>query len=356
MNSSYPLELIAYRQIGDLIHELLQADARKPSHIMIEVCEYTNEAHLAQSHPLPPCNVLINLNHDWPTIHEDPVWAAQWLRLLSQAPACVPSKEQILWLFEKTRYVEEVITVDSTMMLPTIIVRNIEDVAVAVEQFTSETGSRRRTFVCKENFSAGKEGVSFVQWKTKNDAKRKMEKLMKTVGVCSSGSSTKKRSRSITLQQKQAVQDEQDSMAYVDQSFVGGNKGVFMVQQFEPRFSIEHEKRLFYSKGTFLYAMSYKGWIGQNAQPKQVTDKDLAVEKEKVRRLLELLPRLSLYPLVRFDFGPGALLSEVEVLPDLFGGPDGNMTGEKWENVRRRIAEAYVEDIVEQLGWNQNRK
>ena len=98
--------------------------------------------------------------------------------------------------------------------------------------------------------------------------------------------------------------------------------------------------------------MSHRGWIGANAQPIRVDEKDLGREQQKVARLLDLLPRLALYPLVRFDFGPGALLSEIEVLPDLFGGPCGNVQGKQWNEIKVHIANAYVEDIAAALGWS----
>lgn len=39
------------------------------------------------------------------------------------------------------------------------------------------------------------------------------------------------------------------------------------------------------------------------------------------------------------------------MLPDLFGGPDGNVKGKKWEKIKMIIATAYVDDIIHQLGW-----
>ena len=360
-NSDYPLELLAYRQLGALILSLLIQDSRRPPNINVEACEYTNEIHLAQNQPLPPCNVLVNLNHDWPTIHEDSIWAANWLKLHFSTPACVPSQEQIVWLFEKTRYVEELLQKDATFMLPTMIVRDANDLAAAFDQLTkADTNTKtsiQKKLVCKENFSAGKEGVSFIQWSAKKDAIQKMIKLQKQVGFPTLkdkkvrhrlSTSTSKAS----IEKKKEMQAEKESMNYIDRIFVGGNKGVFMVQQYEKRFNTEHEKRLFYSKGMFLYAMSHRGWIGTNAQPKELTSvKDLGTEQKKVEQIIKLIPKLGLYPLVRFDFGPDALLSEIEVLPDLFGGPDGNVKGKKWEKIKMIIATAYVDDIIHQLGW-----
>ena len=346
-NSHYPLELLAYRQIGDLILTLLHQDSRRPPEITVEACEYTNETHLAQARPLPPCNVLVNLNHDWPTVHEDPIWAARWLRLLVQTPT-VPSLEQIVWLFEKSKYVENVITCDPTLMLPTSIVRHMDDIAGAYDH--CEGPSKQKKIVCKENFSAGKEGVTFVSGSTRAATLKKMATVQKQAG-CPSTQTSKVATRHRSSAKKQEARAVQDSMEYIDRVFAGGNKGVYIVQKYEPRFLTAHEKRLFYSKGTFLYAMSHRGWIGANAQPVCVAQKELGREQQKVARLLDLLPRLALYPLVRFDFGPGALLSEIEVLPDLFGGPAGNVQGKQWNEIKVHIANAYVEDIVVALGW-----
>ena len=72
-NASFPLEKIAYRQIGDTIATLLRK--RIPT---VDICEYTNEIDLADSSILPSCEIMVILTHDWPTVHEDPVWAAAW--------------------------------------------------------------------------------------------------------------------------------------------------------------------------------------------------------------------------------------------------------------------------------------
>ena len=113
------------------------------------------------------------------------------------------------------------------------------------------------------------------------------------------------------------------------------------MQQYEKRFLTEPEKRLFFCRGEFLYAMGYRGWIDTNSTPTELVGECIARELAQVERLLTALTRLSRYALVRFDFGPDALLSEIEVLPDMFGGPSGNIAGERWEKIVDTIAEAY---------------
>lgn len=339
----------------------------------MDICEYTNEIDLADSSILPSCEIMVILTHDWPTVHEDPVWAAAWLSLLNQPTYCVPSSEQVLWLFEKTRYVNDILqTCEKNMMLPTKIVRarvyptGTSDLVLhEIAEWAVENNAETNKFVTKENFSAGKEGVNFLNCKTVAMAEKKLFKLSEQVGKtnmkaadsrkrdgkgqgtfccrrwCGGGESDKRK-------EKRRL-EENSSLAYIDRVFQGGNDGVFMVQQYDPRFVSQFEKRLYFSNGVFLYSMGNSGWIDQNSAPRELENNEISMELKQSEKLLASLPQLKDYPLIRFDFGPGSRLSEIEVLPDLFGGPSGNLRGEKWNKIKHIVAESYVNQIVWRL-------
>ena len=327
----------------------------------VDVCEFNLEVDLAGGAPMPSFDVCVILTHDWPTIHEDPAWAAEWLRAITSSRLTVPGKHQILWLFEKTRYVADILSAfpeggansKSNMMLPTFFVdadTNLDMAATWAVRNAVTPGK----LVTKENFSAGKEGVKFVSFTNTKMASQKLAKIRCGAGVVVSKKGNRiARARNncglspyCCAERTAADQNHKDGFEFVHRVFKGGNKHVLMVQQYEKRFLTEPEKRLFFCRGEFLYAMGYRGWIDTNSTPTELVGECIARELAQVERLLTALTRLSRYALVRFDFGPDALLSEIEVLPDMFGGPSGNIAGERWEKIVDTIAEAYVAQIV----------
>ena len=373
-NAQYPMETCAYRQLANRIIEKLEARLAYG----VDVCEYVLERDLSHGVPMPSFDICVVLTHDWPTIHEDPAWAADWMSVIVNRPT-VPTKEQIVWLFEKTRYVSDILHAfgagssfhtgaakgvsskvpSSPIMLPTFLVNADTDIsAVAAWAQTLTPGQ----LVTKENFSAGKEGVNFIRFFNTQNAIVKLEKIRRQAGVAPQSATAvavdgRQRGQKICCEQhlncskrmrpsNKKYQDEAAAFDYVHDSFRGGNKHVFMVQKYEKRFLTEPEKRLFYCCGKFLYAMGHRGWIGTNSKPSELDQRQTVQEKAQVDRLLKKLPRLKEYALIRFDFGPDALLSEIEVLPDMFGGPNGNLRGDKWMHIMECVAEAYVSQIV----------
>ena len=367
-NATFPLDQLAYRQLGHRIAIALQQQG-------VEVVEYIMETDLWWKQPFPECDVVVMLTHDWPTIHEHPEWAADWLEIVvSSNHACVPSSEQILWVLEKTRYVAAIQNIQEPpsannaqqraegaplpLMLPTrILSGDASDLPVTAAWAAATSPGM---FVTKENFSAGKEGVKFCKFKTARDAEKQLERVMATAGDVPV-SKVKRQATGSGLCgcfsgcKYSAAQAEELQRAFgrIHGAFEGGNRGVFMVQQFEPRFaargrygygkllvgagggggwapsfssSASMEKRLFFCLGVFLYAMGHAGWIGVNGTPRELRDPAQTVaERAAAERLLRALPELAGYALVRLDFGPGAMLSEIEVLPDMFGGPSGDL-------------------------------
>ena len=348
-NATFPLEKIAYRQIGGRI---LQRLRQRFPHASLDCCEYTNEMDLAFNYTAPASELIVNLNHDWPTVHEDPIWASNWLKYIGSSKFAVPSRHQILYLFEKTRYVQDILsaTASNAMMLPTKVVHMMEESTEnTVGEITAWIKANTTTkFVTKENFSAGKEGVEIIPTTSTTQIEKKLNALKHSVGRTSKTNKRKNARVSQTKQNQTALENK--AWSHIHALFKGGNNGVFMLQQYEPLFLTESEKRLYFSKGVFLYAMGFNGWISMNAVPQELLADNIAVELEQSTRLMALLPRLMKYPLIRFDFGPRGLLSEVEVLPDLFGGPGGDLKGDKWDRIVGIIADAYVDEIGELMG------
>ena len=339
-NASYPLETCAYRQLGARIAEKLRNMIPEG----VAFTEYTLEVDLVREAPLPRFDLLILLTHDWPTVHEDPAWAFAWLNIVARSKAVVPTSEQILWLFEKTRYISDIQDTfrgeSNPIMLPTLVVRKSDSIE-AVARWADKLSPTK--IVTKENFSAGKEGVQFLATGSIPVAAKKLEAVRREAGVQQPRS---KCSRGCLRQRFWDEEMNEDAFDRIDTMFKGGNKHVFMVQQYEGRFKTLPEKRLYFCHGKFLYAMGYRGWIDINSVP---TETNVERELEQSRRLIENLPRLKRYPLVRLDFGPDGLLSEIEVLPDLFGGPDGNLKGDRWKGILNDVADAFVEDGLDSL-------
>ena len=307
---------------------------------------------LAFNYTAPASELIVNLNHDWPTVHEDPIWASNWLKYIGSSKFAVPSRHQILYLFEKTRYVQDILsaTASNAMMLPTKVVHMMEESTEnTVGEITAWIKANTTTkFVTKENFSAGKEGVEIIPTTSTTQIEKKLNALEHSVGRTSKTNKRKNARVSQTKQNQTALENK--AWSHIHALFKGGNNGVFMLQQYEPLFLTESEKRLYFSKGVFLYAMGFNGWISMNAVPQELLADNIVVELEQSTRLMALLPRLMKYPLIRFDFGPRGLLSEVEVLPDLFGGPGGDLKGDKWDRIVGIIADAYVDEIGELMG------
>jgi hypothetical protein len=147
----------------------------------------------------------------------------------------------------------------------------------------------------------------------------------------------------------------------------------FVVQRYEPRFGTEREVRLYFCRGKFLYAVAHVGWIGANDWPSPVPRSEIRPELSASERIFACMPRLRALYLLRLDFGPRghgldtpsafapsthlpagsaedtttftARLNEIELFPDLFGGPRGDLGGAAWRAVRRQIAEHIVEEL-----------
>ena len=123
----------------------------------------------------------------------------------------------------------------------------------------------------------------------------------------------------------------------------------FIVQRFEPLFDSQQERRLYFSNGDFLYAVGHVGWIGSDTWPDAVPRDQLSEELEQAKLIFEDVPLLKTYWLLRLDFGPNAILNELEMLPDLFGGPALDLTGVEWEQVRQKIIGNMVKQMNSEI-------
>ena len=162
----------------------------------------------------------------------------------------------------------------------------VTSIAFLVENFNTSS------FVTKENFSAGKEGVRVYDFGSDVSY------------IHCVLNNTKKRI---------------DATCWAAPEAFGPSE--FLIQVFEPRFKTEPEIRLYYICGSFEYAKTHVGTIREDSYPVTISPEKIVEERAQVQYLLRNLPQLKDYICLRFDFGPGSRLNEIEMYPDLFGGP-----------------------------------
>ena len=223
-----------------------------------------------------------------------------------------------MYLFRKTAYWKDVLELgkkknSEIRYLPTFIVgadTNLkilsERIAKACENFNISS------FVTKENFSAGKEGVRVYDFGSDVSY---IHNILDT---------TRKRI---------------DATCWAAPETFGPSE--FLVQVFEPRFKTEPEIRLYYVCGSFEYAKTHVGTIREDSYPVTISPEKIVNERAQVEYLLKNLPQLRDYVCLRFDFGPGSRLNEIEMYPDLFGGPgdgDSILKGDQvWNAFKTKI-------------------
>lgn len=314
----------ALRRIGDRVRERLPPD--------ISLGEYALESDMfARADPSPPAiraKVMLMLQHDWPTIHENPVWCRCFLRMFNAKCAIrsVPTRDQTMYLFRKSAYFRDLTKIaaasSSLQLLPTFVIDAQSDVNVLSRRIARACGANG-VLVTKENFSAGKEGVRFLRFADASDVARHLDTTLQRVSATCS-----------------AAPD------------VFGPPE-FLVQSYEPRFETEPEIRLYFVEGRFAYAKAHVGTIhdGKNGGPRTIHDlTSIRKEMRQAKELLRVLPKLGVYVLLRFDFGPGSRLNEIEMFPDLLGGPGSNgLRGPAWERFRDDVAGAYARKVLSNL-------
>eukprot|EP00466_Bigelowiella_natans_P001329 jgi/Bigna1/89424/estExt_fgenesh1_pg.C_490039 len=287
-----------------------------------EIIEYTLEDDLRAANPIPDCDIAIFFIHDWPTIHEDPNWLNNFVDMLDKIPVTVPTKDQVFSIFTKTNYLSKLLPVlrKEGCIQPTEIVSPESDLDNIVE-WALQLDEKK--VVTKENFSAGKEGVT--ELKIKPIAALK-EDLRRT---------------------RLGLQETSRQYPFFDPNFI--------IQKYEKRFLTEPEVRIFYSNGVFLYAISHVGWVGDVQWPVRASSDEVKQELKVVKELVfTTIPALKKFPLLRIDFGPQARLNEIEMWPDMFGGPNLNLTGSEWSNFLNKVAEGIIAQSTSLLATKRN--
>ena len=108
----------------------------------------------------------------------------------------------------------------------------------------------------------------------------------------------------------------------------------------------EPEIRLYYICGSFEYAKTHVGTIQEDSYPVTISPEKIVKERAQAECLLMNLPRLKEYICLRFDFGPGSRLNEIEMYPDLFGGPgneDSILKGDKvWNAFKTKVCREII--------------
>ena len=306
---AHPLEKVFQRQVGWRVASHFRAKG-------YQVSEYTLEEDLRHGVEAR-ADLAAFLIHDWPTVNEDPNWLRDFMSMMATAaPVAVPSREQVMHAFSKTRYLSDVIPALSERgsILPTRIVRRDADIE-NVLAWAAKQGFAR--IVTKQNFSAGMEGVEVLDLK-KLPRERAQIKL------------------NDELREHQGLHKQYPF--YPPE---------FIVQAFEPRFKSEAEKRLFYAGTEYLYGVSHVGWIDQFGWPRRLRPDEATEERRVVESILRAHPRLADYPIMRFDFGPAARLNEIEMWPDFFGGPGSGLCsccccGASPPDIVRVVADRYI--------------
>eukprot|EP00750_Incisomonas_marina_P000073 INCI10047.2.p1 GENE.INCI10047.2~~INCI10047.2.p1 ORF type:complete len:435 (-),score=81.87 INCI10047.2:67-1269(-) len=326
-------EKSALRQLG--------AELRRKLRDSFNFAEMTLEEDLRNCAPVPSHDVAVLLQHDWPTVNENPGWLLQFTNFVQMTPI-VPNYTEMFDLYNKTTYLRKLLAAnaaqreasspghvgagrtagpDEIPLLPTIIVGPDTDVLnLARRVMQSFRGDQ---FVVKENFSAGKEGVSFM----------KMDRVADPDGA--------------------RLARDLEAHRFMMQARSNANQIIapeFVVQEFEPEFETAAEIRMFYIEGEFVYAVDHVGWIGPGSWPTPQQDpRILEPLQRSVRLIMRVLPSLQHLYLVRFDFGPNGRLNEIEIFPDMFGGPMCSLKTQEWELFRDRLSDALVRSIHRRL-------
>jgi hypothetical protein len=303
-----PLEELSYRQLVFMVNDRLRDELQAEGH------QYTLNEDFLQNNPIPPgylCFIL--LFHDWP--HETPEHMVRFMEIFADPVnrPTVPSREQALFIMMKTHYMNECAK-HQIPMQPTFIVKPDSDLAALSSAITAVCEDGK--FVSKKNFSASAEEVMVHDFKENSEIVAILQGLQATINTVA------------------------DGHAYYSREF--------LVQRHEPRFRTEVEIRTYWCHGEFLYAMQ-GGWING---PGEVWVKPFRLDPQTIpeimsiaQRMLEVMPMLQTYYLIRFDFGPGPLLNEIELFADTFGGPEGNMMGDEWMIIRGKIVDAIIKDV-----------
>lgn len=329
---SYRYERETLRRIGTDVERRIRAwgveqTKEKDDHVTVDIVRYGFETHMfadrGAENVARDIDLIVMVHHDWPTVHENPVWCRDFLRMWNIPRAMVvPDRASAHYVLRKTTYWRDILRVleadenAPVRILPTIVVSATDDpndVATSIESMCDKTAAR--VFVTKENYSAGKEGVRFLHYDSRRQiAAHVMTAIRRVAATC------------------WAAPD------------VYGDVAEFLVQTYEPRFQTEPEVRLYYLRGgEFAYAKEHVGTVTARTAPKTLTAKDVAVQMKQVAYLLSKLPSTlrDAHELIRFDFGPGARLNEIEIFPDLLGGPSSGAA-----TFERRLAEGISRQAI----------
>jgi hypothetical protein len=277
-----------------------------------EFQQYTLNEDFLQNVPLPNFAVCVLMFHDWP--HEEPPLMVRFLQVFDSPRRTIPSKEQALFIFNKTHYLSECMK-HNIPIQPTVVVKpdaNLRELSEHLSQMFANEGK----FVTKLNFSASALEVQVHDFKTAAD----IEAVLQSI-------------------QAQVLKTARQHRYYSTE---------FVAQRYESLYLSNLETRIFYSKGEVLYAM-VGGWLdGPNNRwkiPEKVDLQDIPHLLAIGDQMLAAIPQLRDYYLIRFDFGPGPTLNEIELFADTFGGPNNDMSGSAWVEIKRKITDNIIADI-----------
>jgi len=229
-------EKSALRQLGKEVKRKLGS--------AFDFVEMTLEEDLRMGKTIPSYDVAVLLQHDWPTVNENPTWLVKFTHFV-QMSTIVPSYNCVFELFNKTNYLRKILAAnrqcriarsregggtssradlgeegddirpqgpDEIPILRTILVDPDTDLQVIARRVIAHFPGNQ--IILKENFSAGKEGVSVIKVDREKDPK----------GT--------------------ALQQDLEAHRYIMQSRSNLNQVIspsFVVQEFEPLFETSAE-------------------------------------------------------------------------------------------------------------------
>ena len=330
IDMQYKLEREFYRSLYLKLKEFFQSDG-------YEVLDYTIEEDVYNNTDIPKdIDIIVLCCHDWPTINNDKAWCKKFYDILSLESSTlkiIPSN--IEFILEKTNYINKINEYLPHILLPSFIVTPYTDINYISKKIDEQLKQKEEEeegdeinkqpdnkdnncsaykFVIKENYSAGKEGVSFYNYQTLKELKNILKK-----------------------KQKESIEVSK-TLPFFNPSFI--------VQQYNSKFLTEKEIRLYFIKGIFQYAIGHIGWIGYNDKPHYITNlNDIKQELLISQQIFHCLPQLKQYYLLRIDYGPNSLLNEIEILPDIFGGPSLSLHGDQYHQFFNKLIETIKIDI-----------
>jgi hypothetical protein len=379
-----PIERLSYREISREIEKHFTERG-------VEVCYYSIDEDMLAHAPCPAHDVSCFVFSDWPTYHDDPEWLDVLLGILADTERpCVPNSDQLGFIWKKTNYLWALMEIQNRSAQACHILDRQCDAKdkSSAHSVQSETKSPSTTPSPSSALPLGLPSLDDAKELRFNvpflgDAKdcsaqfsvRKL--LLPTMLLCKEKLQPQlAQLRNMYPSQKFLVKEnysaaklgvsealshellgpyvERTIKEYEDLKYaehVSYMSTECICQLYSDEFRTSSEIRLFFSRTEFLYAVGYFGWIPHGALPSGVEDDAiLGPRLATVRYIMQEIPKLAQYPIIRFDFGPHGVLNEIEVQCDLFGGPTNDLKGESWNKAKSTWAAAYCTDIEEAFG------